>query len=250
MLDIFSVPEVVSTYAADVDGLYNLVRNMMFIPFVLAEVLIIFMVLAYRKKDGVKAKYIGGDTPKQLMIIFIPLVFFVGADIVIDIATHRVWHKVKIDRPEIQDNVQIIGQQWTWSFMHSGKDGKLGTADDIETYNELHIKKDVNYGYDLQSKDVLHNFGVPVFRLKQDAIPGRAISGWFNAMKAGEYGIECAEMCGAGHGTMGARLFVHEPADFDQWVAENSPEEEEEEDMMEEGSDMEAAPSEEPAMAN
>ncbi len=58
------------------------------------------------------------------------------------------------------------------------------------------------YIYELQARDVLHDFSVPVFRLKQDAIPGRVIKGWFQATETGEFDIQCAEICGIGHGIM------------------------------------------------
>ena len=60
-----------------------------------------------------------------------------------------------------------------------GPDGELDTEDDIHTANELHIVANEVYHYQLESRDVLHNFSIPVFRLKQDAVPGRRITGWF-----------------------------------------------------------------------
>ena len=68
--------------------------------------------------------------------------------------------------------MRIISQQWAWTFIHEGPDGKLDTADDIRTINELHVKVDTLYHYKLESRDVIHDFSVPVWRLKQDAIPG------------------------------------------------------------------------------
>ena len=70
---------------------------------------------------------------------------------------------------------------------------------------------------------MLHNFSVPVFRLKQDAIPGRVITGWFEATRTGEYGIQCAEICGIGHGLMGARIFIESPEEHAAWVGSQAP---------------------------
>ena len=64
------------------------------------------------------------------------------------------------------------------------------------------------YHYELHSRDVLHSFSVPAFRLKQDAVPGRAIMGWFRPTVTGEFDVQCAEICGIGHGLMAARVRV------------------------------------------
>ena len=63
---------------------------------------------------------------------------------------------------------------------------------------------------------------MPVFRLKQDAIPGRVITGWFQATKTGQFEIQCAEMCGIGHGLMPGMVHVESPEDHAAWMAENS----------------------------
>ena len=70
-------------------------------------------------------------------------------------------------------------------------------------------------------QDYLHNFSVPVFRLKQDAIPGRVITGWFEPTKTGEYSIQCAEICGVGHGLMGARIFIEDAEQHAAWMQQN-----------------------------
>ena len=79
----------------------------------------------------------------------------------------------------------MVAQQWAWSFVHPGPDGQLDTADDIKTVDELHVKVDTLYHFKLESRDVLHSFSVPVFRLKQDVIPGRVITGWFQPTQTG-----------------------------------------------------------------
>jgi cytochrome c oxidase subunit 2 len=112
----------------------------------------------------------------------------------------------------------VIAQQWAWTFVHPGPDGKLDTPDDIRTVDELHVERGKNYHFELMAKDVLHSFSIPVFRLKQDAVPGRTINGWFRAERAGAYDIQCAEICGIGHGLMPARVFVETPVEHEAWV--------------------------------
>jgi cytochrome c oxidase subunit 2 len=79
------------------------------------------------------------------------------------------------------------------------------------------------YHFELQSKDVLHSFSVPVFRLKQDAIPGRTIRGWFTPSMTGGFDIQCAEICGIGHGLMPARVVINTAHDHAEWVKHNPP---------------------------
>src|SRR5262249_7519606 len=113
--------------------------------------------------------------------------------------------------------------QWTWTFQHSGADGKLDTADDVWTSDTLHVAVGRTYHYLLEARDVVHSFFVPVFRLKQDAIPGRVITGWFKPTRTGTYDVTCAQMCGIGHGIMGGRIVIDTPAAHAAWMQEHAP---------------------------
>ena len=130
----------------------------------------------------------------------------------------RVWNDVKIDLPPAEERVRIIAQQWAWIFVHAGPDGQLDTADDIRTVNELHLQVNRLYRYELHSRDVLHSLSVPAFRLKQDAVPGREIVGWFRPTVTGEFDIQCAEICGIGHGLMPARVRIRSAAAQAAWM--------------------------------
>ena len=134
----------------------------------------------------------------------------------------QAWYAVKQDLPPAEQTVRVTAQQWAWTFQHPGPDGALDTADDITTVDELHVQTGVLYHYQLESRDVLHDFSVPVFRLKQDAIPGRTITGWFKPTVTGEHLVQCAEICGIGHGIMGARIFLETPEQHTAWMAENT----------------------------
>jgi cytochrome c oxidase subunit 2 len=114
--------------------------------------------------------------------------------------------------------VRIFSQQWAWSFQEPGPDGILDTADDIRTVGDLHVKVNTVYHFELQSRDVLHSFSVPTFRLKQDAVPGRTIVGWFKATRAGTFDIQCTQMCGMGHGLMAAHIVVETPQEHAAWM--------------------------------
>lgn len=210
--------ESASTYAADIDGLILLVTLLVGFWFIVAEVVFFGLIFKYRAKEGVKAKYVTGKEryPKRFINIahYLVIVF----DIVIIVAAIRVWMHVKQTLPEPDAVVRVVGQQWTWTFDHPGPDGKLDTADDITTVDELHVEVGKVYHFLLESRDVVHCFSVPVFRLKQDTVPGRTITGWFEATKTGTFDIQCAELCGIGHGVMVAQIIIESHQEHVSWV--------------------------------
>jgi cytochrome c oxidase subunit 2 len=213
----------VSTYAADIDNLITLVTVLVGVWFLAAEGIFFWFIWKFRAKDGVRAEYIDGTHPKHTRFISVPHMLVLVCDVVIIFFAVRVWVDVKQTMPAPDETVRIMTQQRSWSFVQPGRDGKLDTADDIHTGGVLNVAEGKTYHFELQSKDVLHSFSVPVFRLKQDAIPGRTVIGWFKAKKTGEFDIQCAEMCGIGHGIMGARIAIRSAEDHLKWVEAHSP---------------------------
>ena len=213
-----------STYAADIDFLIILVLVVVGVWFLLAEYIFIHFILKYRAKPGRKADYITGKEKHLKRWITIPHFMVLAFDVLIVVVSFQVWHKIKMDLPENPDAVlRITGQQWAWTFQHPGVDGELDTADDIFTVDELHVENEKTYHFKLEATDVLHSFSVPVWRLKQDAIPGRSITGWFQPTVTGEFDVQCAEICGFGHGVMAARVMVEDAETHASWVAANTP---------------------------
>ncbi len=211
-----------SSYAADVDHLFWLITGLIGFWFIVAQVVVIGFALKYRKKPGVKAAYITGSSFRELGWVLGPVILVVICDGWIDVATASVWHHIKEELPAAEQKVAVTGQQWAWTFRHEGPDGKLNTPDDIVTVDQMHVREGKTIHVELQSKDVLHSFCIPVMRFKQDTIPGRSITGWFKPTKAGVYDIQCTQMCGIGHGYMAARLTVQNQADFDTWMKANA----------------------------
>ena len=218
------LPATASTYAGDIDRLFDTVTLLVMLPFSVACYLFFSFIFRFKAKDGVKAMYITGTEHRYIKWIHrahIPVLTF---DLIIVVMAVNVWYDVKQDLPEKDSEIQVTAQQWAWTFVHPGADNTLGTADDITKVNELHVSTDTLYHYKLTSLDVLHNFSVPVFRLKQDAIPGRVITGWFEPTVTGEYDVQCAEICGVGHGLMPARIRISSPEDYAAWVQRESAE--------------------------
>lgn len=107
--------------------------------------------------------------------------------------------------------VRAVASQWKWQFEYPGTNIKS---------KELVLPVGERVHIVITAKDVIHSFSIPAFGVKQDAVPGRET--WFNVTPTftGDYGAQCAEMCGVGHTLMLAEVHVLEPAEFTAWLAE------------------------------
>ena len=210
--------EQASSYAASIDNIILLVAVLSGFWFFAAEGMLLWLVWRFRAKPGLKSEYLEGhehhvkkwiEWPHRIILVF---------DVFIIIGAVQVWYNVKQRLPEADSTIRIIGQQWAWTFQHPGLDNELDTADDIFTVDELHVEVNQIYHFRLEARDVIHSFSVPVFRIKQDAIPGRTITGWFEPTQTGEHDIQCAEICGIGHGVMAARIHIEDAQQHADWI--------------------------------
>ncbi len=207
-----------SSYAANIDQLILLVTVLGGFWLFLSEGMLFYFFFKFSAKRNPKSMYITGEKKEEAKWIHIPHYLVLVCDLAVIIMAIWVWYIIKIDLPKADETIRIVGRQWSWTFVHPGQDQILGTQDDITLVDELHVKVDKTYHFKLQSLDVLHSFSVPVFRLKQDAIPGREITGWFKPTKTGTFDIQCAEMCGIGHGIMNSRIYIETEAEHNQWL--------------------------------
>ncbi|HEY6131413.1 MAG TPA: c-type cytochrome [Halioglobus sp.] len=144
--------------------------------------------------------------------------------------------------PENADEVEVVGAQWQWSYRFPGADGKLGEVDSryvsednpfgmspndpqgnddvLINSNELHLPIDRPVKLLLRSKDVLHDFAVPQFRVKMDLVPGMVTYVWLTPTLTGKFDILCMELCGIAHYTMRGYVVVDQQEDFDKWMAQ------------------------------
>jgi cytochrome c oxidase subunit 2 len=211
-----------SSYAGDIDFVFDIIFWIVIaFWFVVVEAIFLFLILRFRKKDGVPAQYITGELKHEHRWIAWPHYVVLLCDVVILAVAIRVWYHVKQELPEPDAQVRIIAQQWAWTFVHPGADGRLDTSDDVRTIDELHLEVGKTYHYLLESRDVLHSLSIPVFRLKQDAIPGRVVTGWFKPIKTGTHDLQCTEICGVGHALMPARVFLETPEQHAAWLLGN-----------------------------
>lgn len=136
--------------------------------------------------------------------------------------------------------VEALGQQWQWRFRYPGADGKLGVSNArfISTENPFGLNPDDPNGQDdvlvdgqemhlpldqpvkllLRSKDVLHNYYVPQFRVKLDIVPGMISTFWLTPTRTGKFEIVCSEYCGVGHYNMRGSVVVEEKDSFQTWL--------------------------------
>ena len=150
-----------------------------------------------------------------------------------------VWHQF-VTVPADATEIEVMGQQWQWSFRLPGKDGRLGTTDvrNISSDNPMGLNRDDPQGQDdiiiesgdlhfllgkpvkvlLRSVDVLHDFYVPEFRAKMDMVPGMVTYFWIRPIRTGTFDVLCAELCGAAHYQMRAKVVVEEESEYHAWL--------------------------------
>jgi cytochrome c oxidase subunit II len=110
-------------------------------------------------------------------------------------------------------DIAVVGRQWMWD---------IHQPNGRREFDELHVPIHTPIRLLLTSEDVIHSFYVPAFRLKQDVVPGKTVSLWFNVTKPGRYSILCSEFCGSKHAEMTGVIVADEPARYAAWLAEES----------------------------
>ena len=105
-------------------------------------------------------------------------------------------------------DVYVMGKKWMWKFAYPGGPNAIDT---------LHVPANRPVRLLMTSRDVIHSFFVPDFRVKQDVLPGRYTEIWFEATKPGSYQIFCSQYCGTGHSQMRGEVVVMEGPEFDEW---------------------------------
>lgn len=217
------LPENVSTYGSDIDGVIALIYWVTLAWFFLTMGAFVAFLILYRRREGRRATYVQGDRLREAAWILVPLLIVLVLDLWIDFRGAPVWARVKEHIPPTELTIQVTAKQFNWELLYPGPDRTFGTADDVQLDNELHVPVNKPVHVVLKSKDVIHSFFVPTLRLKQDIVPGRAIDAWFEATKPGKYELPCAELCGFGHTGMKGWLYVHSPEEYRNWVKEQWP---------------------------
>lgn len=205
------------------------------IVFVIINLFLAGVVIRYRHRQGQKADY---EPENKKLEWWLTGITTVGVAAMLAPGLWVWGHFVTV--PEGADEVEIVGQQWHWSYRYPGEDGRLGASDvsligpdnpfgvdpldpdgrddRLVASPELHLPLGQPVKLLLRSKDVLHNFAVPQFRVKMDMIPGMVTYLWLTPSRTGEFDILCEELCGMAHFAMRGRVVVDEPAAFRDWL--------------------------------
>ena len=223
------LPEVISTYGGEIDDLIFYIYYITGAIFVFLQIYLLWIVLRYKKKAGVKASSANGTTRVEIMTLLIADLVLLALDVTIGYRGVVGFAKIKEHMPENPAyTVRAIGRQYSWTFVYPGKDGKLDTPDDVTSISDLRLPINQPVQINLRGRDVLHSLFLPAARYKQDVLPGREIATWVELTKAGETPVICAELCGAGHTMMKGTLIAMEHKDFEAWhLAESAKAEEE-----------------------
>jgi cytochrome c oxidase subunit II len=253
MTEWMGLPALATTHGQPIDNLIGWTHIFMLILFVGWGAFLAFVLIRFRKSRNPVANYTGVKSHFSsyveggVLVVELVLLFAFS----IPLWAARVDHVP----PETEALVvHLTAEQFAWNVRYAGPDGKFGktdiklldtqinplgidrsdptAADDVTTLNQLYLPANRPIIIKLRSKDVIHSFGVPEFRVKQDAIPGLTIPVWFipnvtteemRARKGNpnfQYEIACAQLCGLGHYRMRGFVTVLTPEEFQKWMAE------------------------------
>ena len=205
--------------------------------FILVCLFMVYCIFRYQYKEGRRSEYKPEDKKLEKGLTWLTTIGVVAL-----LAPGLVVWNNYIRVPENAIQVEVMAWQWGWKYRLPGKDGKLGASnnriisddnpyglniddpngkDDVFVEsNELHLLKDRPVKILLRSIDVLHNFYVPQFRSKMDAVPGTITYYWFEPNKKGEYEVLCAEYCGVAHYAMRGKVVVEDEGSYNKWLSE------------------------------
>jgi len=238
------MPLNASSHGHEIDMIIYLMHILMLVLCVGWSIFFIVCLLKFNKRAHPKADYHGVKSHTssyiEIVIVVIEVLFLFGMSI-------PFWGKQVNAYPDRSDviEVRVNAEQFAWNVHYPGEDGVFGNTsieffdkqsnpmgidpndplgkDDFTTINQLHLPIGKPVIVHLTSRDVIHSFGVPLMRVKQDAIPGLSIPTWFTPIKSGTYEIVCSQLCGLGHYRMKGYITVHHQQEFDDWLSINAP---------------------------
>jgi len=205
-------PVQASTQAHNTDRLYHVLVDASIPIFVLVVSVILFCAWQFRMKPGEELKDgppIHGNTRLEVVWTTIPAVILLALVSYSFVVLHD-----NEKKPAREINVGVTGQQFAWSFQYppSVTGGKPVESD------QLYLPEGESAKFDMHSKDVIHAFWIPAFRLQEDVVPGITTNWRVTPDRLGTYPIVCNLLCGLGHSLMRAQVHVVPEAQFQQWL--------------------------------
>lgn len=188
----------------DIDGAFLVITGICLVLFVVIIAFMAYFLWRYRKGRNAEPHDIEGNAPLELSFLAVSIalvmfMFFLG------LGGYRT---LKEEVPPDAFTVKAHARQWLWTFEYPGE----------VSGNVLKVPMGRAIRVELDSKDVIHGFYIPAFRVKQDAMPGSKNTVWFTADEAGEFDLFCTQYCGLGHSKMITKAEVMEAGAFDEWL--------------------------------
>lgn len=238
--------ESASVHGRWIDFSFNITTFFTGLVFVATHVMLFYFAYRYRGKRGKVAYYYPENNKLEMIWTIVPAIVLT---VLIVIGLYN-WFRITSPAPKNAHIVEVTGRQFSWLIRYPGKDGKLGkkefklidevnsvgvdfsdpdSRDDIIYSNEIHVMKGQPVLLKINSRDVIHDVGIPYFSVKMDAVPGMPTHFWFTpmftteemAVKTGnpnfQYEIACDMLCGKGHSNMRGVIVVHDKEGFYDW---------------------------------
>jgi cytochrome c oxidase subunit 2 len=200
------LPDQASTFARRVDFLHYFVILTTLVMSTLVGMTAIYFFIRYRRRfEGQRTPHVETRPSHEALFIGVPLATFL---LWFAIGYTDYVHGQGAPPPNAMD-VYVMAKQWMWEFAYPEGPNSIST---------LRVPLGRPVRVLITSRDVVHSFYVPAFRLKMDALPGRYTEAWFEATQEGRFEIFCAEYCGGGHSTMRAEIVVMKADEFDEWM--------------------------------
>ena len=242
-----------SVEGEEIDSMMMITIVVTGIIFVITQILLFWFSFKYQEKDGRKAHYFAHSTKLELIWTTIPAIVLA----ILVVFGLKAWFKITGDAPKDAIVIEVTGHQFAWEFRYPGADKVLGKTnfklytaknnlgvdfndpashDDIHVTTTIHLPVGVPVKMVIHSQDVIHDVGLPHFRLKMDAVPGIPTTQWFTPKittadmrkKTGNpeftYEIACDQLCGANHFAMRGVIIVETMEEYKKWLAEQTSE--------------------------
>ena len=234
---MFGLPVQASTQAVELDRITALVHVLMAVVFVGWSIYFVYVLVRFRQRRHPTADHGGArghwSTWTEVGVAAVEVLLLAAFSI-------PAWAS-RVNPPA--DNalvVRVVAQQFSWTVHYPGPDGDFGrvdaallsaenpagldrasmhAADDVVSINEMHVPLGRPVIVQLSARDVIHSFGVPAMRVKQDAIPGMVTPVWFTPTLEGKFDIACSQLCGLAHYRMRGVITVERADDFARWLA-------------------------------
>jgi cytochrome c oxidase subunit II len=235
-------PPLASSHAASVDYVMTLVHLLMLALFVGWGAYFVFVLFRFRRARHPRAN---ADGARGRFALTTEIGVVIAEAVLLVIFALPLW----FDRTSAQPGtdgaivIRVVGEQFAWNVHYPGADGRFGETklslvtptnslgldrqspfgkDDIIVQNQMHLPVNRPVIVQLSSKDVIHSFGVPAMRVKQDANPGLSTPVWFTPTMTGVFDIACSQLCGLGHYRMGGVMTVESEEAFRKFLADEA----------------------------